>query len=226
MITEHMTMHRANALLFDMDGTLVDSRLSVERTWRYFAKRYDLNIDDILSQSHGRSTAETVALFATAGMDIEKETAHLVAREIADTRGIKAIAGAKNLLLALPAKQWAIVTSASYQLALCRLTAARLPIPKVLICAEHVQYGKPAPQGYLTAASALQVSPEECLVFEDSAVGLAAAYAAGIRVVSVGKSLQETKTPRIGSIANFTSLVLDVGKFSHPMPLTLTISTS
>lgn len=199
-------MYQAQVLLFDMDGTLVDSTLVVERTWRRFAERHRLDVNAILAQSHGRRTIETVTLFATPTMNIEQEAAQLVAEEIADVEGIRPIAGAKKFLSTLPTDRWAVVTSAHRELAQRRLFAAGLPIPDVLITAEDVQQGKPAPDGYLAAASILSASPDECLVFEDAPAGLAAANAAGMRTLAVGRHIKTSHLPHEAWLLDFTQL--------------------
>ncbi len=201
--------YEAKALLFDMDGTLVDSTPVVERTWYRFAKRHALDPQAILANSHGRRTAETIALFAPHGIDIDQETAKVVAEEIADVDGIAAIPGAMQLLNLLPSNRWAVVTSASRELAICRMRTAGLPIPDVLITAEDVQQGKPAPDGYLMAVRALDTLPAECLAFEDAHAGLAAANAAGIRVFAVGLHAKKTTLLHEQWMLDFTNLSLN-----------------
>ena len=179
-------LYKAQALLFDMDGTLVDSTEAVERTWKYFADKYHLNLKDILSQSHGRLLTDTVRLFAPKNIDIIAVINELSEMELNATQGIKEIVGAKDLLNKIPDNRWAIVTSASKKLAVSRLNAARLPIPKVLITADDVKHGKPSPEGYLIAAGILQIAPQECIVFEDSVIGLTAARNAKMKALAVG----------------------------------------
>lgn len=179
------TAHRVHALLFDMDGTLVNSIAVVERTWRRFADRHRLDPQAVLAACHGRRAAETVALFASPRMDVDAEVRQLTAEETADVEGVVAIPGARELLAALPADRWAIVTSASLGLARRRLEVTGLIIPDVLVTADDVTEGKPAPDGYLSAARALGVRPANCLVFEDAPAGLQAGRNAGASVVGV-----------------------------------------
>jgi HAD superfamily hydrolase (TIGR01509 family) len=216
-------MITAKALLFDMDGTLVDSTPVVERTWHRFAQRHALDGHTILAKAHGCRTAETVALFAPSHVDIAQETARLIDEEIADVDGIAAVPGAAEFLQILPVHRWAVVTSASRELAIRRMTAAGLPIPPILIVAEDVQQGKPAPDGYLAAAQALRVPPSECLVFEDAPAGLAAAHAAAMRVFAVGIHSKTTKLHHEQWILDFTHLQIQLPLLDEdPIRLILT----
>lgn len=176
----------AEVILFDMDGTLVDSTKIVERTWRRFADRHGLDVERILAVSHGRPTGDTVAMFATADMDVASETARLEAEEIEDVDGIAPVPGAAELLASLAADRWAVVTSAGTELARRRMTAAGLPIPRVLVSLDDVTVGKPDPQGYAMAATALGTDPAAAAAFEDAEAGLAAARASGAATIVVG----------------------------------------
>lgn len=200
------TTFQASALLFDMDGTLVDSTAIVEKIWRRFALRYQLDAERILADSHGRRTEETVAMFAPAGCNIAQEAARITAEEIADTEGIVAIPGAADFLAAIPDNRWALVTSASRALASGRMRAAGLPLPDVMICAEDVSRGKPHPQGYLAAAKALKVSPGECIGFEDAEAGFRAVQAAGVRLLAMATT--ETDLHDLTWLRDFTRLSL------------------
>ncbi|NNM59256.1 MAG: HAD-IA family hydrolase, partial [Legionellales bacterium] len=176
----------------------------------YFAQRHRLDETAILAYSHGRRTAETIAFFAPEHINVMEETAKVVAEEMLDLEGITAIQGAKKLLHSLPTHQWAIVTSANRELAIRRMRAADLPIPSLLITAEDVKQGKPAPDGYLLAAKMFQVLPKDCLVFEDACAGLIAANAAGIPAFAIGSHAQKTKTPHEKWQMDFTELQLTI----------------
>lgn len=181
-----VTLQRVyDKIIFDMDGTLVDSHAVVERVWREWALKRGVATDKVLAASHGRRTHETVQLFAPVGTDIDREASELEAEETADVDGITAIPGASQLLRWIPAADWAVVTSATRQLASRRLLAAGLPLPGVLITAEDVSRGKPHPQGYLAAIDRLQARAAGCLVFEDAHAGILAAKAAGCDVVAI-----------------------------------------
>ena len=174
------------AVLFDMDGTLVDSTAVVEEVWGEFAARYGLDIAEILRTSHGIQAADTVRRFAPAGADIVALTAELGAMERVRTAGIVAIPGAADLLRSLPTQAVALVTSADRTLADIRMDAAGLAMPATAVTADLVTQGKPHPEGYLKAAGLLGVEPEDAVVFEDAPAGIAAGVAAGIRTVAVG----------------------------------------
>ncbi|MDR6414143.1 HAD-IA family hydrolase [Pseudarthrobacter sulfonivorans] len=174
------------AVLFDMDGTLVDSTAVVEQVWGEFAVRYGLDIAEIIRTSHGVQAIDTVRRFAPAGADVVGLTEELGAMERVRTAGIVALPGVAHLLGSLPADAVALVTSADRVLADIRMKAAGLPMPATAVTADLVARGKPHPEGYLTAASLLGVEPADAVVFEDAPAGIAAGVAAGMRTVAVG----------------------------------------
>lgn len=201
------------ALLFDMDGTLVDSRVVVERVWRDWAAQKGIDAEKLLARSHGRRTVDTVRDFALPGMDVEAEAARLDAIEVEDSRGIVAAPGAANLLAKLPPDCWAVVTSAGRDLAERRLLAAGLPLPKVLVSAEDVAQGKPDPEGYVKAARLLGTAAEHCIVFEDAPAGLEAGRRAGSETVAILAAQPHPFTPDGLAIEDFTELTFEhVGK--------------
>jgi HAD superfamily hydrolase (TIGR01509 family) len=175
-----------SALLFDMDGTLVDSAAAVERTWRSFAERHRLDFEQVLAFSRGRRAEQTVARFAPAGVDVDAEARRVIMDEVLDTDGITPVPGAAELLGSLPEGRWALVTSAGRTLARARMNAAGLPVPQVLISADEVRNDKPSPEGYLAAANLLGVRPEHTVAFEDAEVGVLAARASGAATIVVG----------------------------------------
>lgn len=174
-----------SAVLFDMDGTLVDSRVCVRRTWLAWCRRHGLDSARLFDVSDGRRNRETVQIIAPH-LDVEVEVAALVTAEEGCRDGLRAIPGAVPLLAGLPEDCWAVVTSAWRRLTEIRLDLAGLPTPAVTITAEDVHRGKPDPEGYRQAAAALGVAPADCGVFEDAPAGLAAAAAAGMVAIRVG----------------------------------------
>ncbi|HET9058333.1 MAG TPA: HAD-IA family hydrolase [Acidimicrobiales bacterium] len=176
----------AEVLLIDMDGTLVDSTGAVERAWNAFADRHDLDVKDVLAMAHGRPTAETVRMLARPGTNVVDETRRIELAQIDDREDVVAVPGAAQLLSEIPQARWALVTSAGRQLAQQRMAAAGLPMPAVVVTADDVTMGKPAPEGYLAAAARLRQLPSTAIVIEDTGPGVDAGLAAGCAVIAVG----------------------------------------
>lgn len=175
---------RCQAILFDVDGVLVDSRAVVERTWARWAARHGLHRTDIAQTAHGRRTVETVREFAPQ-LDPDPEVAWIESDELNDTEGLTALPGSAAALHAVPEARRALVTSGGRAFAVRRMRAAGLPIPAIIVAAEDVAQGKPAPDAYLLAAARLAVDPRECVVIEDAPPGIAAGRAAGATVIAL-----------------------------------------
>jgi sugar-phosphatase len=197
------------AILFDLDGVLVDSTVIVERHWHLWAERHGLAVESILAHSHGRRTIDTLQIVAAhLPLDLEQEAALLEKYESEDVEGLVPVPGAVELIRSLPDHTWAVVTSGSYRLASPRLQAVGVPIPDVFITAEEVQQGKPHPEGYLMAARRLGQAPQDCLVIEDAPAGIRAARAAGCRVIGV------TTTFSAAEVAEADVIVPDLSSIS------------
>ena len=187
-VTTVPTVLTARALLLDMDGTLVNSDAVVERIWRRWSERHGLDGDEVMKVAHGRQGHATMALLLP-DRPVEQnlaDNARMLAEETADVDGVVPIAGAGAFLASLRGLPHALVTSADIALATARMTAAGLELPEVRVTAECVGASKPDPEGFLKGAAELGVEPADCVVFEDSAAGIAAGRAAGMRVVGVG----------------------------------------
>jgi sugar-phosphatase len=197
---------RCSALLFDLDGVLVDSRAVVERTCRRWALRHQLDPEEVLRIAHGRRSRDTVKA-AAPHLETDREAAWIDAVELADVDGLSAVPGSPELLAALPPTSWAVVTSCGRALAELRLSSVGLPIPKVVVTSEDVAHGKPAPDGYRLGAKRLGQDAAACIVFEDAPAGIAAARNAGARVIALTTMLASGKL--IGAdatIPDFTAI--------------------
>lgn len=173
-----------DAIIFDLDGVLVDSASAIHSHWQWWADSHGLSLERIMSVAHGLRTVDTVRLVAPH-LDAEEQAAAIEAMEVSDAAGLVAYRGAASLLETIPRASWAIVTSGTKQLASARLTHTGLPIPEVLITSDDVQRGKPDPEAYLLAASRIKLPAGRCLVVEDSPAGLKAARAAGMTAIAV-----------------------------------------
>jgi len=173
---------RAEALLVDLDGTLVDSTAPVRRAWAAFAARQGLDPAEVERFAHGRPSRETVRLLAPDG-DQEAEAAAVEEAELRDTDGVRALPGAAELLATN--RPLAIVTSCSTALAETRLRAAGLPVPRVLVSSDGLERGKPDPECFLIGARRLGADPARCVVLEDAPAGIRAGRAAGAKVIAL-----------------------------------------
>ena len=172
------------AVLFDLDGVLVASQPLIERQLRSWADLQGLDAATVVRLSLGRTDVELIREVAPH-LDAEEEARLMAGREALDTYGLKPCRGAAEIIALLPEHKWGIVTSGHSSVARARLSAAGLPEPQVLVTAERVQRGKPAPDGYLLGARLLGVDPKDCVVVEDAPAGVSAARAAGAKVIGV-----------------------------------------
>lgn len=171
-------------LLFDMDGVLISSIGSVERCWGRWADHYGVDRALALRITHGRRAIDTVR---TLRPDIDAEEGLRVVEdmEVLDMDDLVVLPGVAQLLAALPADRWTIVTSATTRLMTARLNHAGLPLPARMITGDMVQNGKPHPEPYMRGAELLGFAPKDCIVVEDAPAGVGAGKAAGSRVLGV-----------------------------------------
>jgi sugar-phosphatase len=179
-----MTRITCKGVLFDLDGVLADSTPAVARVWTIWARRHGFDPEETVRQAHGRPSITTIReLLPNA--DHAAENAIVERMEIEDLEDVVALPGAAELVRALPANRWTIVTSCTRTLALVRLRAAGLPIPKKLITATDIINGKPHPEPYLKGAALLGVAAADCVVIEDAPAGIRAGKSANARVLAL-----------------------------------------
>jgi sugar-phosphatase len=186
------------ALLFDMDGVLINSTPAVSRVWRRWALDHGFDPDEVVARAHGRPSLTTVREYLP-NADHEAENRVVERREIEDLEGVVPLPGALDLLASLPRDRWTIVTSCTRSLAEVRIRAARLPLPAKLITSNDITHGKPHPDPYLKGASVLGLPPEECVVVEDVPAGIRAGKAAGAKVIAFTTTVQETVLREAGA---------------------------
>jgi sugar-phosphatase len=194
------------AFLFDMDGTILTSIKAAERVWGLWAASHGLDVAAFLPTIHGKRTEETIRALELPGVDPLAEAAFITRAEIEDVAGVEAIAGVAAFLASLPRARWAIVTSAPRLLAEARIAAAGLPVPQVLVAAEDVERGKPAPDPFLLGARKLGVAPADCLVFEDTLAGLQSAAAAGMASVVVTTTHAHPLDTQVPAVPDYAGL--------------------
>jgi sugar-phosphatase len=205
-----MNLRPYAACLFDMDGTLINSIPSANKVWTEWANRHGLAPEPILKVMHGVRAIDTIRNLKVPGMDVEHEAELLTQAEIDAVDGITPIKGAMALLRSLPAHRWAVVTSAPRKLAVRRLGVAGIPIPRVLVSAEDVTRGKPAPDGYLLAARQLDVEARNCLVWEDTQAGADAAQGAGADVMIITATHHEPLRIRHPAVVDYDGMTATV----------------
>jgi len=179
-----MTQIRCSALLFDMDGVLIDSTPAVTRVWRNWALEHHFDPEDVVKRAHGRPSLTTVRELLPDA-DHEAENRIIERREIEDLEGVVPLTGAHALLQRLPKDRWTIVTSATRALAEVRLRAAGLPLPERVVTSNDITRGKPHPDPYLKAAARLGFPATDCVVVEDVPAGIHSGLAAGARVIAL-----------------------------------------
>jgi sugar-phosphatase len=209
----------ARGLLFDLDGTIIDSSRLFDAAWTQWAKANAIEPEAILSIHHGRRIPDTIAAVTPPGFDIKRGEAEVL--ELASTTldGLRLMPGIDVLLHALPPERWGIVTS-SYRDIVSRWFAHfGLPQPKVLITAQDVARGKPDPEGYRKAAASLGLAPQDCIIFEDAPAGIAAAEAAGGTLIVIASMLTGEALAGRRWITDYQQVRVTIGDPSEPIML-------
>ena len=179
-----MPTFNCTAVLFDLDGVLVDSTRSVSRQYRLWAQKANLDPRIVENIPHGVRAIDVVRQLAPH-LDAEAEVERLEKMEAEDQEGVVVMPGATELLASIPGNGWCVVTSGTRYLATCRLRHANLPIPRVMVSADDVSKGKPDPEPYLTGARLLGMNSTDCLVIEDAPAGIQAAHAGKMKVIAI-----------------------------------------
>ena len=186
------------ALLFDLDGVLINSTPAVARVWRRWAVEHGFNPEEVVARAHGRPSLTTIREYLPSA-DHEAENREVERREIEDLEGVVPLPGALDLLASLPEDRWTIVTSCTRPLAEVRIKAAGLPVPGKLITSTDIKHGKPHPEPYLKGASALGFAPHECIVVEDVPAGVRAGKSAAAKVIAFTTTVQSIVLQEAGA---------------------------
>ena len=196
-------MIRARGVLFDIDGTLVQSLAAVERAWVTFAARHGISSEGLMDRIHGRRSIDSIRLILPH-LDAAAEDIVLRGLEASDTTGVVATAGALELIAAIGSVKWGIVTSGTSDVATARLRAAGISGEHAVVFGEEVVHGKPNPEPFLLGATRLGLDPSECVAFEDTAAGIRSAKSAGMQVIGIGTGAEVIEADL--SVADFRAL--------------------
>ena len=193
-----MTEITCGALLFDLDGVLVDSTPAVIRVWSRWAIARGFDPNEVVRRAHGRPSIATIRDYLPHA-DAEIENREVERGELEDLEGVVPLPGARELLSALPPERWTVVTSCTRRLAQTRLRAAGLPVPDRLVTCDDIENGKPDPEPYLKGASFLGFSPKDCVVVEDAPAGIGSGKAASARVIACRTTAHEAELKDAGA---------------------------
>jgi mannitol-1-/sugar-/sorbitol-6-phosphatase len=219
-----MTQVHCAALLFDLDGVLIDSTPAVARVWTQWAIEHGFNPEEVVARAHGRPSLTTVSEYLPDS-NHELENREVERREIEDLAGVVPLPGTLRLIASLPRERWTIVTSCTRRLAEVRLRAAGLPLPESMITSNDITHGKPHPEPYLKAAGILGFPAAECVVLEDAPAGIRAGKAAGAKVIAFRTTSHEPALREAGAdwVVNNCA---DISIAASDSALTLHLKTS
>jgi mannitol-1-/sugar-/sorbitol-6-phosphatase len=198
MAGERTTEFDCAALLFDLDGVLIDSTPAVSRVWRGWAIQHGFDPDEVVSRAHGRPSLTTVREYLPHA-DHEAENRKVERAEIEDIDGVVPLPGVTDVLASLPEDRWTIVTSCTRALAEVRIRAASLPLPKRMITSTDIVNGKPHPEPYLKAATLLGFPAAECVVVEDAPAGIRSGKSAGAKVIGLRTTVDDSALHEAGA---------------------------
>jgi sugar-phosphatase len=214
------------ALLFDMDGVLIDSTAAVARVWKRWASERGFDPETVAAMAQGRPSITTIRdLLPNA--DHLAENREVERREMEDLNGVIACPGALQMLSRLPADLWALVTSSTKPLAEVRLRAAGLPIPKLLVTGSDVVNGKPHPEPFLKGAALVGFPPDQCIVVEDTPAGIRAGKLAGARVLAFRTTMSDSELRAAGPdwlVDDCSSLSVVSASFERGIELELSLA--
>jgi sugar-phosphatase len=193
-----MILIECKAVLFDLDGVLIDSTAAIERVWTRWAIARGFDPKEVLAAAHGRPSLALVKEYLPDS-DYEKESREAERCEMEDLEGVVACNGARELLAALNGARWTVVTSCSNELAEAKLSAVGIPVASRMVTFSDVEHGKPHPEPYLTGAARLKCLPSECVVLEDAPAGVQSGKAAGCRVIGLRTWCSEEELKAAGA---------------------------
>ncbi len=189
---------QCKAVLFDLDGVLIDSTRAVARVWHRWAVEHGFDPEEVIARAHGRPSLTTVREYL-AGADHGAENREVERREMEDLAGVVLLPGSARLLSELPPDRWTIVTSCTRPLAETRLRAAGLPIPERMVTSNDIKNGKPHPEPYLKGASVLGFSAGDCVVVEDVPSGIRAGKSADAAVIAFRTTVKDDELKAAGA---------------------------
>jgi mannitol-1-/sugar-/sorbitol-6-phosphatase len=219
-----MTAIRCSALLFDLDGVLIDSTPAVKRVWHRWAVEHSFDPEAVVQMAHGRPSRATIRELLP-NSDVDRENREVERREMEDLDGVVLLPGARELLSALPPERWTIATSCTRPLAEVRLRAAGLPVPGTIVTSSDVKIGKPDPEPYLKAAAKLGFSASDCIVVEDASAGVRAGKAAGARVIAFLTTMIRRELENAGAdwVVQDCSDITTFGDAAHGLQVNLAL---
>ncbi len=209
----------ASAVLFDLDGVLVDSQRAVEQAWLRWADEQQLEAGEVLAVIHGRRGQDSVRMLAPH-LDPAQQVRRISGYETEDGDLMTVIPGAPECVSFARRGRWAVVTSGGRELAARRLASVGLPVPEVLVTGDDVTEGKPDPEPYRRAAAELGLPAAQCVVVEDAPAGILAAKRAGMTVLAVTTTHQAAELTQadhvFSSMDEVTSYLRDQVRSDSP----------